>query len=254
MTSAIDLVNSRRNHPKAREHDALSRELSRVGSRSATALIFTSALRTGSRLGVVRLGGVLSIGRWRRRDTKGAVGGQLRAELAASPAWMYPFEFADGSKPPLLHGELPSVHDTRAAMMESVVREALGAGGAGTAIDIACSEGWFAHRLLDWGAEHVVGGCARGQYSSCEARSRPLRDRSGSAGIRGSVACACWNPSPGQNAQPRARGAWLRVSPNPERRSDPRSPQRVPIASKWHAAADRVLPPSRRGPEGRRRG
>lgn len=71
---------------------------------------------------------------------------------------MYPFELADGSTPPLLHHELPTVHQTRAAMMEPVVRDALkgGANGA-SAIDIACSEGWFAHRLVDWGAARVHG-------------------------------------------------------------------------------------------------
>jgi tRNA (mo5U34)-methyltransferase len=71
---------------------------------------------------------------------------------------MYPFELADGSTPPLLHHELPSIHKTRAAMMQPVVRDALEvAGPDASAIDIACSEGWFAHRLMDWGANRVHG-------------------------------------------------------------------------------------------------
>lgn len=70
---------------------------------------------------------------------------------------MYPFPVGDRVAP-LLHHELPSVHATRAAMMEPLVRETLaGAGSEATAIDIACSEGWFSHRLLDWGAQQVVG-------------------------------------------------------------------------------------------------
>jgi tRNA (mo5U34)-methyltransferase len=71
---------------------------------------------------------------------------------------MYPFELTDGSTPPLLHHELPSVHQTRAAVIEPVVRQALrDAGPDATALDLACSEGWFAHQLLDWGAAHVTG-------------------------------------------------------------------------------------------------
>lgn len=81
----------------------------------------------------------------------------LSHELTAPPAWMYPFPVG-GQQAPLLHHELPSVHSTRAEMMEPVVRETLAeAGPQATAIDIACSEGWFSHRLLDWGAERVVG-------------------------------------------------------------------------------------------------
>jgi tRNA (mo5U34)-methyltransferase len=80
---------------------------------------------------------------------------ELQRELDAPPAWMYPFDLGDGIVPPLLHHELPSVHETRASMMEPIVRQALANGG--TAIDVACSEGWFAHRLLDWGASDVLG-------------------------------------------------------------------------------------------------
>jgi tRNA (mo5U34)-methyltransferase len=43
-------------------------------------------------------------------------------------------------------------------MMEGPVREALAAAGSGaTALDLACSEGWFSHWLLEWGASRVVG-------------------------------------------------------------------------------------------------
>src|SRR5205807_5462223 len=43
-------------------------------------------------------------------------------------------------------------------MIEPVARDALAAAGTGaTAIDLACSEGWFSQRLLDWGATSALG-------------------------------------------------------------------------------------------------
>jgi tRNA (mo5U34)-methyltransferase len=77
-------------------------------------------------------------------------------ELARSPTWMYDWDLGDGLRTAVLDRELPSVHNTRAAIMEPVVRNAL-AGSATTGLDLACSEGWFAHRLLDWGASRVLG-------------------------------------------------------------------------------------------------
>ncbi|MDQ3587045.1 MAG: class I SAM-dependent methyltransferase [Actinomycetota bacterium] len=71
---------------------------------------------------------------------------------------MYPWELADGITAPLLGDNLPWVHRTRAEMIEGPVREALAAAGPdATALDLACCEGWFSHRLLEWGARRVVG-------------------------------------------------------------------------------------------------
>lgn len=43
-------------------------------------------------------------------------------------------------------------------LIEPVVRAALAQAGPGaTALDLACHEGWFSHRLLEWGADRVVG-------------------------------------------------------------------------------------------------
>lgn len=42
-------------------------------------------------------------------------------------------------------------------MIEPAVRAALAASRDKTAIDFACSEGWFAQKLLEWGARSVVG-------------------------------------------------------------------------------------------------
>jgi tRNA (mo5U34)-methyltransferase len=42
-------------------------------------------------------------------------------------------------------------------MVEPPIREALAAAGEeATALDIACNEGWYAHRLLEWGAARVA--------------------------------------------------------------------------------------------------
>jgi Methyltransferase domain len=62
-----------------------------------------------------------------------------------------------GSPGHLLGPELPSIHRTRAKIIEPVVRAALAeAGPAARALDRACNEGWFAHRLLEWGASEVI--------------------------------------------------------------------------------------------------
>jgi tRNA (mo5U34)-methyltransferase len=93
--------------------------------------------------------------RWLRRIRGSS--SELYSEFDRPPAWMYPWEI-DGRRPNLLHEELPSVHETRREMIEAPVREALAEAGPGArALDLACSEGWFSHRLLEWGAESVVG-------------------------------------------------------------------------------------------------
>jgi SAM-dependent methyltransferase len=71
---------------------------------------------------------------------------------------MYDWEIAPGVRTAVLHAELPSVHATRAALIEPLARQALAAAGPGaTAIDLACSEGWFSQRLLEWGAARALG-------------------------------------------------------------------------------------------------
>jgi tRNA (mo5U34)-methyltransferase len=99
-----------------------------------------------------------------RKLTRGRLGGDadvtLATELERNPRWMYPWALADGRVAPILGPELPSIHDTRTRMIEPHARAALTRSDA-TAIDLGCSEGWFAHRLLDWGADHVTGIDAR---------------------------------------------------------------------------------------------
>jgi hypothetical protein len=82
----------------------------------------------------------------------------LQRELAAEPRWMYPWDLGRGTTVPLAHPSLPLIHRTRAEMMEGPVRTVLAQAGPGaTALDLACNEGWFAHKLLEWGAARVVG-------------------------------------------------------------------------------------------------
>src|SRR4051794_15527688 len=80
----------------------------------------------------------------------------LDEELKGAP-WIYPWRLRDGSEVRVANAELPSIHRTRAELMETRVRAALAAAGPrASALDLACNEGWFSHRLLEWGASRVV--------------------------------------------------------------------------------------------------
>lgn len=80
----------------------------------------------------------------------------LQRELDG-PGWMFPWQLGP-ARVRLLNDHLPAVHRTREAMIEPAVRDALAAAGPqATALDLGCSEGWFSHRLLEWGARRVVG-------------------------------------------------------------------------------------------------
>ena len=103
-----------------------------------------------------------------RRSLRGSkrISPELAAEVGTDPAWMYPWSLSRRVVTPVLDSELPSIHTTRAELIEGPVREALalaGAGAGATALDLACNEGWFSHRLLDWGAARVVGVDIRGE-------------------------------------------------------------------------------------------
>lgn len=83
---------------------------------------------------------------------------ELAREVSEQPAWMFPWKLAPDVGVPLIGENLPPVHQTRLELLERPVSEALAAAGPdATALDLACCEGWFAHRLLEWGAERVVG-------------------------------------------------------------------------------------------------
>src|ERR1700728_3235340 len=82
----------------------------------------------------------------------------LREEIEKPPAWMYAWVLGEGITTPVLGPELSDVHRTRLELLEAPVREVLSAVGPNArVIDLACNEGWFSHRLLEWGASHVLG-------------------------------------------------------------------------------------------------
>lgn len=115
-------------------------------------------------------------------STSGELSSELASELGSQPGWMYPWSLAPGADAPLLHPELPSVHRTRAEMIEPAVRAALAdAGPNATALDLACSEGYFGQRLLEWGAQRVVGMDIRAQNVR---RAELIRDHFGIAESR----------------------------------------------------------------------
>jgi len=85
-------------------------------------------------------------------------GGDELDAIAGEPTWMYEFDLGGGVRTTTMTAELMDIHRTRAAVAEPIARAALqGAGAGARAIDLACSEGWFAHRLLGWGAREVTG-------------------------------------------------------------------------------------------------
>jgi tRNA (mo5U34)-methyltransferase len=88
---------------------------------------------------------------------------ELREEIGREPAWMYSWDLGD-ARTPTLHPFLENVHRTRAALIEEDVRAALEAAGPDArALDLACCEGWFGHKLLEWGAAEVLGVDIRAQ-------------------------------------------------------------------------------------------
>jgi hypothetical protein len=63
------------------------------------------------------------------------------------------------------------------SLIEGPIRDALAAAGDdATALDIACNEGWYAHRLLEWGAARVAASDSREMNVR---RARLIRDHFG---------------------------------------------------------------------------
>lgn len=120
--------------------------------------------------------------RRRRGALPQTVGAELEAELRSPVPWMYPWQLTLSVGVPFTTPELADVHRTRLELIEPVVRQALSAAGPrATAIDLGCNEGWFAHRLLEWGAARVVGVDIRDVNIK---RARLIRDHFGVAADR----------------------------------------------------------------------
>ncbi len=81
----------------------------------------------------------------------------LRKELESDPTWMYPWQLGEGLVAPSPGTELADVHRTRVEMMEPICRRWIAEIGDATVVDIGCCEGWFGHKMLEWGASRVVG-------------------------------------------------------------------------------------------------
>jgi tRNA (mo5U34)-methyltransferase len=87
-----------------------------------------------------------------------SVEGALQTEIEQPPPWMYAWQLSADTVTPVVGPELPEIHQTRLDLMEAPVRAAIAAAGGGaTVVDLACNEGWFSHRMLEWGASHVLG-------------------------------------------------------------------------------------------------
>jgi tRNA (mo5U34)-methyltransferase len=101
---------------------------------------------------------------------------------------MYEWQLRDGTLTPLAGPELPDIHRTRAELAEVEVRSALSAAGPNaTVIDLACNEGWFSQRALDWGAGRVLGIDVRPQLIR---RAELLRDHFSISSERLEFRCA----------------------------------------------------------------
>jgi len=80
--------------------------------------------------------------------------------------WFYRFRLPSGKITSTYDdGALDLIHDSRLAMLKQVVDQRFGGGLAGRgAIDIACHQGWFSTKLLEWNADDVLAVDARTEH------------------------------------------------------------------------------------------
>lgn len=100
----------------------------------------------------------------------------LLAELQAEVDAGRPFHYDWDCGLPIVHPDLAAAQHCVATAIGPAVREALA--GGGRALDVACNEGWWSHRLLDWGAGSVLAVEAR---EANARRARLLRTQYGIA-------------------------------------------------------------------------
>ena len=95
----------------------------------------------------------------------------LQDELDSGRPFLY-----DWPGLPIAHPDLARAQATVRELIEPEVVRQLGPGTR--ALDLACNEGWWSHRLLEWGADQVVAVEAREDNAH---RARLLRDHHGIA-------------------------------------------------------------------------
>jgi SAM-dependent methyltransferase len=101
----------------------------------------------------------------------------LAQELASGRPFLYDWDLGNGRRAPIAHPDLALAQATVRELFEADVRAALAEPARPSrALDLACNEGWWSHRLIDWGAVEVIGIEARPETVR---RARALRDHAG---------------------------------------------------------------------------
>lgn len=90
----------------------------------------------------------------------------VNEQVLLDKTWFYRFRLPSGRLTPTYdNGALDLIHETRLLMLQQAVARRFGARLAGhNAIDIACHQGWFSTKLLEWGADDVLAVDARGEH------------------------------------------------------------------------------------------
>jgi hypothetical protein len=80
--------------------------------------------------------------------------------------WFYRFTLPSGKITATYDdGALDGIHDSRLAMLQQVIDSRFGGSLAGhNAIDIACHQGWFSTKLVEWNADSVLAVDARAEH------------------------------------------------------------------------------------------
>jgi len=106
----------------------------------------------------------------------------LAKELASDRPFLYDWDLGDGVHAPIAHPDLALAQATVCELFETEARAALAEPvRPSRALDLACNEGWWSHRLVEWGAAEVIAIEAR---SETLRRARALRDHAGIAAGR----------------------------------------------------------------------
>lgn len=101
----------------------------------------------------------------------------LQAEVDGGRPFLYHWDLGPLGVLPIAHPDLALAQRSVREAIEADVRAALEAAGPqARALDLACNEGWWSHRLVEWGAASVVAVEAREDNAR---RARLLRDARG---------------------------------------------------------------------------